>query len=150
MAAMSESRTKQAERRRSTSIGLRALCVLVTLLLAGSALGQVAHFLLIPHAICAEHGEFLELASSDARAVSAASTSDVDRTQLTRTDADAAHEHCQFVARREREQLVTGAPALEISPAPPRALVLVTAPAAPPGQSISRWLVAPKTSPPSA
>jgi len=146
---MSESRAKQAERRRSTSIGLRALCVLVTLLLAASSLGQAAHFWLIPHAFCAEHGELLELANSNARVVSAARPSDVDRTQLTRTDADAAHEHCQLVARREREQLVTGAPALEISPAPPRALVLVTAPVTPPDESISRWLVAPKTSPPS-
>ena len=129
-------------------MGLRALSLLVALLLAGSSLGQVAHFLLIPHAICAEHGELLELASSSAREATAASPSDVGRVQLTRTDADSAHEHCQLVARRERERLVTAPPALEISAAGPSKLVRVPAPVTPPGPSISQWLVAPKTSPP--
>jgi hypothetical protein len=129
-------------------MGLRALSVLVALLLAGSSLGQVAHFLLIPHAICAEHGEFLELTRPSIEVASTESASDAGRAQLTSSNVDTGHEHCQLMARREREQLLQGTAAPEILPAESRALAPVAPPVAASAEGISRWLVAPKTSPP--
>jgi hypothetical protein len=130
-------------------MGLRALSVLVALLLAGSSLGQVAHFLLIPHAICAEHGELLELSRPSADVASAATTNDVSRAQLTSSNTDAGHEHCQLAARRERELLLQAASAPAILPATSRAIAVDVPLVTLPVEGISRWLVAPKTSPPS-
>src|SRR5690349_15523621 len=61
---------EQRERRgrEATSSALRWLAACLAFLLVASSLGQIGHFLLVSHAICAEHGELLELSGSDPHA----------------------------------------------------------------------------------
>jgi hypothetical protein len=149
-------RTPTASRcrgRSATRLGLRALALFAVLLLGGSSLGQVAHFILVPHAICAEHGELLELhdaaahgdkAHDDEAAASPAPAS-VSLTQ----SAAAEHDHCQVLARSERE-LSLPASAFQIAEAPS-----MSEPSSPLGSQAalsarSPLILAPKTSPPRA
>lgn len=148
---MPQAELPTTERGRSaTSPALRVLATCVALLLTLSALGQVAHFLLVPHAICGEHGELLDL--SEGAAHSAAAQADSGSEADSRVGSDHLadeHDHCQVLARGEREQAWPERPALEIAPA---ALALALMSAGPKGviQTLPALLLAPKTSPPRA
>jgi hypothetical protein len=127
---------------------LRVLATLVALLLTLSALGQVAHFLLVPHAICSEHGELLELSERAAHT----STDQVEPgseqdAHVVASDLAAEHDHCQVLSRGQREQALPTPPSFEVPSAS-----LETAQVLARQDAIHRGLtplsLAPKTSPP--
>lgn len=133
---------------RAPALVVRALSLLLTLLLLASSLGQVAHFVLVPHAICSEHGELLELSAAPSAEADRDVQSDDGDAGLTRPEGAGSHDHCQLWLRAPREQLVPPCPALSLPPAavservaPERADVDLLAARAP-------LLLAPKTSPP--
>ena len=136
--------------RHATSPALRALATFVALLLTLSALGQVAHFLLVPHAICGEHGELLELSERAAHTP----TGHVDRssdpgTRVVASHIPADHDHCQVLARGQREQAGPEAPSLVVPPAS-IAGALTAARQAAAHPTLAALSLAPKTSPPRA
>lgn len=145
---------RKAGRRKTTSLLVRSLAALVALLLMAGSLGQIAHFLLVPHAICAEHGELLELhdgahpATDAGREASA--PRDASRPQVAAPEELESHEHCQLLARSQRELALPLADAFE--PAPvlgERAAPTLRAANEPLGQ-LAALSLAPKTSPPAA
>lgn len=136
--------------RRPAAGGLvRLFSVLVALLLATSSLAQVAHFLLVPHAFCAEHGELLELGPGRPVAARATSTP-AHEAQIRSVDAEDGHDHCELLGRNQREQLLPQAPAFD-QPAPQASIQTVALPAATtPSSPLACLTLAPKTSPPRA
>lgn len=146
---MSQAAPPPTERgRAATSPALRALATFVALLLTLSALGQVAHFLLVPHAICAEHGELLELSERSAHTSAAHVDHGSERdARLVERDLAAPHDHCEVLARGQREQILPVSHAFEVAPA-----ALQSAPVAirqePARAVLAALSLAPKTSPP--
>ena len=140
-------RTSEHRGRGSTSSTLRVLATLVALLLAASSLSQVAHFLLVPHAICAEHGELLELEERPAHVAAERGGADTDHARASGSEA-AAHDHCQILARSQRYQGLPPAPALTLAPATATQEVGWLDNASSPNATLTRLSVAPKTSPP--
>jgi hypothetical protein len=125
------------------------LATLVALLLTASSLSQVAHFLLVPHAICAEHGELLELTESPARVIAARAHDGDTETQAKAAGTEAAeHDHCQIFARSQRQQVWPPAPAVAVAPAVASARSGCVPTDATGNAVLPRLLVAPKTSPP--
>jgi hypothetical protein len=126
---------------------------LLALLLTASALGQAAHFLLVPHTICAEHGELLELGEEGAAHAAASREHRADGDRQPRAaspEAVAAHEHCQVLARGQREQALPQGSFVALVPvAPPQAACIFGTPAAL-ARALSALTLAPKTSPPLA
>jgi hypothetical protein len=123
--------------------------VLVALLLATSSLAQVAHFLLVPHAFCAEHGELLELGPGHPAAAQATSTP-AHEAQLSSVDAEAGHDHCELLGRSQREQLLPARAAFDL-PAPRASFEALALPATTTSSpSLACLTLAPKTSPPRA
>lgn len=133
-----------------TSQPLRALSLLVALLLAASSLSQVAHFMLVRHAFCAEHGELLELSPASAAAEPSSAGGDDRQTRATGSERGEEHDHCQLLARGQREQLAILPTTVTVAPAQVSAPLAVTATSALSFDQLPRWLLAPKTSPPSA
>lgn len=133
----------------STSSVLRALSLFVALLLAASSLSQVAHFMLVRHAFCAEHGELLEL-SPAAQAETSHASDDDRQARATGSETGEEHDHCQLLARGQREQLAVLPTSVTLAPATVSAPVAIAAAAASGFDQLERWLLAPKTSPPSA
>jgi hypothetical protein len=126
---------------------LRLWASLLALLLCASSLGEAAHFLLVQHRVCAEHGELIEVHEGEAGAEPTAS----DHEHGTRASAPAEegeHQHCQLLGRRQQELTLPEVAAVPgVSPAP------VAARAALHDSSIARTSqsalsLAPKTSPP--
>jgi hypothetical protein len=138
--------------REATSSLVRLLAAFVAVLLAASSLGQSAHFLLVPHAICAEHGELLELTERDSHAADEAdhATAGPDETRASAPGALVDHEHCQVLLRGQREQSLPEASAVAVLPAASaeKAVVLAAPGRIAPEPSVLS--LAPKTSPPSA
>jgi hypothetical protein len=133
---------------------LRSLAALVALVLTASSLGQIAHFLLVPHAICAEHGELVELHGAAVAAADhheASQPSDARRAQVSAPDAVESHDHCQLMARGQRELALPLASSWEPTPpAPsPRIAACDSSAVAALGQP-APLSAAPKTSPPVA
>jgi hypothetical protein len=128
---------------------VRALATLVAVLVGLSSLGQFAHFLLVAHAGCPEHGELLELGEQTSHAEAHGSSEESDAAQLVSAPS-AEHDHCQVLARGQREQA---------EPTPATVVVLSTSAGsverlAPITTAICRKIpalsLAPKTSPPFA
>lgn len=145
---MSSARAPSALRG-ATRASLRALAGLVAVLLALSSLGQVAHFLIVPHAICAEHGELVELTSVAGHAVSAPSKADgASVSAVTTRELSEDHDHCQVLSRGQRElsSPTAGLPGLPHAACEGRSRV--DADAAP--RLLAALTLAPKTSPPLA
>lgn len=139
---------------RTSSAPLRALAALLAAWLGLSSLAEVAHFMLIPHAVCAEHGELIELShdSHDAEAHAAAAASEPEAEQdgarLGATNSD-EHDHCQALATGQRELLLPGAVATALVPAPSASRANVT-PITLTTPTLAPLALAPKTSPPAA
>jgi hypothetical protein len=121
--------------------------MLVALLLVGSSLGQIAHFLLVPHAICTEHGELLEV-SEQAAHDGATRAEDVEGSRAASPEMAAEHEHCQLLARAPRELALPRSPSLGLLPAPSSQRAALIRPLATHAPASQRLLDAPKTSPP--
>jgi hypothetical protein len=122
----------------------------LALLLAASSLGEIAHSWLVPHAICAEHGELVELPSGSEHA-----GPHHDDAELTPHEAGtsvsseelASHEHCEILASAQRQVALPAASVVAIVPATASAalsLLEISATQA----SLPPLSVAPKTSPP--
>jgi hypothetical protein len=143
---------RQRRGRNTTSSCLRLLAAFVALLLTASALGQAAHFLLVPHTICAEHGELLDLAdqASHTAAAQPQAVESARETRAAQPEAAFEHDHCQVLARGQREQALPKPAAVAVLP--PAAVESSVA------LEVDRTLVgslptlqlAPKTSPPRA
>lgn len=135
--------------REPTALALRSLAALVALLLVGSSLGQVAHFLAVQHAVCIEHGELVELHPSDGHGAAEARSHDGHESEDEGSGAPrpGEHDHCQLLAKQEREQAVAPRPAIGIATAQ---LELQPAPARAQDGALAQPLfsLAPKTSPP--
>jgi len=135
--------------RSATRAVLRALASLVALLLTLSSLGQVAHFALVPHAICAEHGELVELSERASHvAASHAEPASNDRTRAAAPEQLSEHDHCQVLARGQREQALPASPAPRVLPPTAAGVKLAAAPQTAGFQRVSALSLAPKTSPP--
>lgn len=150
---MFSARVTPARRRFATRAALRALATFVAALVGLSSLGQFAHFLLVPHAICAEHGELLELSGGhpvEGHAVHTDESSPSSPGVTVLDTPSGQHDHCEVLARGQREQA---------EPTPATVSVLPAVQARPAGElaTTSRVLeaaaplsLAPKTSPPRA
>jgi hypothetical protein len=142
-------RARPQRGRKSTPSLQRVLAALVALLLSASALGQAAHFLLVPHALCAEHGELLELSERGSHGAAAheQAAGSVKEAHASPPDAVAAHDHCDVLARGQREQGLPKA-AAALQPAAPfeRATFFAAQRVFSPG--LPALALAPKTSPP--
>jgi hypothetical protein len=125
---------------------LRCLAACLALLLAGSSLGQIAHFLVVPHAICEEHGELVEV-SAHAGHDAAAERHD-DTPASAPSEEAPTHDHCELLASDQRHVAVPIAALIAVVPAAPSPLLAL--PLARPAR-VSRLTLAlaPKTSPPS-
>ena len=135
--------------RLAISAQLRALAAFVALLLSGGSVAQAAHFLLIPHAICAEHGELVEV-DNQAQSHHEAHAASPSVAVSEHGAADAGHDHCEVLARSERELSLPPVASVEV-PAEPRSLEVAPAPSEPSARAALPQLdVAPKTSPPPA
>jgi len=145
-------RTRQKRGRPATSLVLRWWAALLALLLTASALGQAAHFLLVPHTICAEHGELLELGEGAEHATASRehAVEDERQSRAASPEASAAHEHCQVLARGQREQALPKAPSVALLPAAAARSAAVFTEHAHPALGLPALALAPKTSPPLA
>lgn len=114
--------------------------LLALLLLFGSSLGQIAHFFAIQHAICAEHGEVVELHDEHGHGG--------DETPGQPQDTEDEHDHCQELARAQRELAMLAAPALGIAPAAPLSVVSLSETRRAGATRQPLLALAPKTSPP--
>lgn len=141
----------RAKRGRKTTFSwLRVLAALIALVLSASGLSQTAHFLLVPHTICSEHGELLELARGDEHAARPEHADDEKGQRAAERELSLEHEHCQVLARGQREQALPKADSAELLPAAPvQTTAFGEARRAAPDQ-LPRLSLAPKTSPPRA
>ncbi len=149
-APMSLARAPKTRRRPATRAALRALATVVAVLLGLSSLGQTAHFLLVPHAICAEHGELLELSEEESHASSHEASHRDEEPHEDASQPTGEHEHCQVLARGQREQALPTPSSLEVpAPAAPAGRLRIAAPL-PAHAALPTLSLAPKTSPPRA
>jgi hypothetical protein len=121
-----------------------AICLLLQL-------GEAAHFVLVRHAICAEHGDAIHVARTPGPGAHARSVGrERDRGLAVSSDERApgdSHEHCPFTPHRARRALVAQAEsersmdAQLTAAAPPHSTPACSSPSA-------LRLIAPKTSPP--
>ncbi len=136
---------------------VRALVLLVAALCAVVQLAGAAHFLVVRHTVCPEHGELVHEGAGHASAAGRAPLARADR-QLATVDAtggseeDHAHDHCALLSQRvdslaaARVSYVltasSPAPAIEAPGFAPRELA--------PVRRSTLLLYAPKSSPPLA
>lgn len=122
----------------------------LALLLTASSLGEIAHFLLVPHAICAEHGELVELSSGSEHASerhAEAEPPTYDTGPSASSEELASHDHCELLASGQRQLALPPASVVALVPATTSSsLALVEISAA--QESLSPLSFAPKTSPP--
>ncbi len=135
--------------RRAASPWLRVLAVLVAFVLSASALSQAAHFLLVPHAICAEHGELLELGERAAHdALQHDPAAHDSEPEASQTELPAEHDHCQLLARSQRELSLFQAASVALLPAACSVPAPIFADSRDLTRPQQRLALAPKTSPP--
>lgn len=123
--------------------------MLVAALVGLSALGQFAHFFLVPHAICAEHGELLEL-TEDASHAAVHESPSPDGPVHAASEPVEEHEHCQVLARGQREQAEPTPPDVVALPASAASTELSFTRSAAVVTVLAALTLAPKTSPPRA
>ena len=142
-------RARRQRGRKATSSWLRLLAACVALVLTAGALSQAAHFLLVPHVICAEHGELLEVDERAPHAAREHAAATEDRPSASAPEAVAEHEHCQVLLRGQRERALPEAPSAELASLTTgrRAPVFVASDGL--RGSLQTLALAPKTSPPS-
>ena len=143
-------RRLQARGRKATSAALRVVAACLALLLTASSLGQIAHFLLVPHAICAEHGELVELSAGSEHAGphhAEVAAADSDASPAVSSEEATSHDHCEILASQQRQLALPAANVVALLPAAASStLALVESSAA--RHSLPTLSVAPKTSPP--
>jgi hypothetical protein len=135
--------------RKATSAALRWLAACVALLLVASSLGQIAHFLVVSHAICEEHGELVELGADAAHAPADHAPGEGEQTKGSSGAPEGAdrHDHCEVLANAERQLALPAAALVAVVPAASStSLELVPASSECPSRPL--LALAPKTSPP--
>ncbi len=116
--------------------------VLVVVLLALSHLAGFAHFALVQHAQCPEHGDWMHVHADQPHAAASAEANWHGQDEID------GHDHCSAPTAL-RDRLTPGAPALiatvraQLLPRPPPPL-----PHTPQPLTAAVWRTAPKTSPP--
>ena len=117
------------------------------LLLAGQ-LSSLAHFALVQHARCAEHGELVH-ARAEGAPVAAAPTATRGTSALTPAAAEEAHghDHCVLGVARRSGALLPGR-TTPTAPAPRPSGVAARSLATPAAPSVALLRLAPKSSPP--
>lgn len=145
---MRTSTQPRATQRSSARPALRVLAGIVAALLLATTLGQIAHFLLVRHVVCAEHGELLEAPSPALRG----HDGHPERAGNAAGEPEPAleHDHCQVLARLQRGTAVLGAQDFELAPPPAPSLIEAEAPAELAPALPPPLTRAPKTSPPEA
>lgn len=150
--AMTRSRQAQAKGRKTTSPAMRAAAALLALFLVASSFGQIAHLLLVQHAVCVEHGELVELQAHAAHDADGHATPGDEHPSGDPASPDSGvdHDHCQVLARGQHEQLLPAEPGASLAAAKPEAARSALAAPALPAPASPPLLLAPKTSPPRA
>jgi hypothetical protein len=141
---------RRAAGRKAASPVFRALAAFVAVLLTASSLGQIAHFLLVPHAVCADHGELLELSTESDHAgqhhAEAEPPADDEAAAVSPEDAT-SHDHCEVLASGQRQLALPAASVVALVPAAASSsLALVETSAI--SRPLATLSLAPKTSPP--
>jgi hypothetical protein len=144
-------RTKQKSDRGQRGLWVRLLVLVTVAFTFASQSSSFAHFLLVEHAVCPEHGDWIhadELAAHTANSSEAAQHEGTSTGWTTLPLEDShEHEHCAVSSER-RHQLVVQANSAVLSP-PPR---FVQAAVGPPRTRVVRpvplFRLAPKNSPP--
>jgi hypothetical protein len=128
---------------------LRWLAACLALLLVASSLGQIGHFFLVSHTICAEHGELLELSGSATPPHAAHATNDEEHRASPSASSEEAvsHDHCELLASNQRQLALPAASSIAVVPAG-SSCALELSLAAPRHPSLPTLALAPKTSPP--
>jgi outer membrane biosynthesis protein TonB len=147
------SRPQRAARRTEPvrALPLRVLAALLACLLASSAVGQVAHMLLVQHSVCAEHGELVELhpAAEHGSATAHMEGPQPDSEHPAGSDPETLeHDHCQVLCRAEQQAAAVGSAASQLEPAQGAKLALHRRPGVVFASSAGLLAMAPKTSPP--
>ncbi|HEY3354467.1 MAG TPA: hypothetical protein VGQ83_14545 [Polyangia bacterium] len=106
---------------------------------------SLAHAVLVPHAVCEEHGEPVHLVVGRAAAPRAAAAAWAPARAAGRPDAH-GEEHCAITAHGLAGTAAAAA-AAHVRPAPPRQATAAATAVAPPGCA-PLLALAPKTSPP--
>lgn len=128
----------------------RIAASVAALLLLSSPLSEALHTVLVPHAICAEHGEVVHLQGVRG-AVSDPSATDANpRFESDGVAAESGHEHCPVVAASSRNSTARGNAEALLLPAVLDSECTRLDVAARPDSSLELVLLAPKTSPPLA
>ncbi len=143
---MAQPRHRRQRGRSATALSLRLLAAVLAGLLGLSSLGEIAHFLLVPHAICADHGELIEVSGHAAQHAEAPSP---EPQVAPLSDEGAGHDHCDLLASQQRPLALPAIAPVAIVPASAGTLIAIA------GGQTSLWplpplALAPKTSPPSA
>jgi hypothetical protein len=138
--------------RRSSRTTLRVFALLVAAVCLSARIASFAHLLLVPHAVCPEHGELIHVGEADEHAAPAAVTRraahETSVSGTERADASHGHDHCTLLSDRGG-QLALCPPPTALAP-PPWSDQTAPACLAVRGHalSISLLLLAPKNSPP--
>lgn len=118
------------------------------LLLAASPLTEALHTLLVPHTLCAEHGEVVHLEHEAGPLASTPSDRDDVAFEASAAGQNAGHEHCPVVFDGLRRLAPQHTACALLLPAPLATDVCAADCLALPYSSLSLTLLAPKTSPP--
>jgi hypothetical protein len=144
---MTQARQRKPRRRKATTLALRALAAVVASLLSLSSLGEIAHFLLVPHAICADHGELIEVSEGSQHAAAHADTVSSDPEVAPASDEGSGHDHCELLASHQRQLALPAVAPVAVVPIATGMLIALVG-----GEASRRPLpalaLAPKTSPP--
>jgi hypothetical protein len=123
------------------------LAIFAALLLTVQAL-NLAHLLLAPHAVCAEHGETIE---REVRVPAAPAPANPERRTTIAAELEIAsdHTHCDIAIQSRAARAIAASVSTLFAPADDAAVIEFVAPSAPRAVEAT-YRLAPKTSPPSA
>jgi hypothetical protein len=136
-------------RGRAHHSAFRGLTIAVAVLLFCGQLSSWVHLALVPHAICAEHGELIHVVQAPAfDGTPAPKAGESSLVASAPVEVEHAHDHCQFGPHHRAPAMTAPrAPVVaENRVVPPRPPILGAS--APAVRAISLYLLAPKTSPP--
>jgi hypothetical protein len=144
---MAQVRQKKQQRRKATSLALRALAVLIAGLLSLSSLGEIAHFLLVPHAICADHGELIEVSEVGGHAAPHADAPSSAPQVAPASGEGSGHDHCELLASHQRQLALPAVAPGAVVPVATGVLIALAG-GETSRQPLPALALAPKTSPP--
>jgi hypothetical protein len=143
------SRTRTSPRRdlRFLLFCRQIAAAVAALLLAASPLTEALHTLLVPHTLCAEHGEVVHLENEASSLLSAPSSEGV-AFEANEAGQNTGHEHCPVVLDGLRRLAPQHAASALLLPAPVAVDTCAAYDLLLPHPSVELTLLAPKTSPP--